>query len=42
MSDDPVWILFVDFAKAYDVVNHRLLFDKMRALGLQDSTIQGV
>ena len=32
----------MDFAKAYDVVNHKLLFDKMRLLGLQDSTIQGV
>ena len=39
---DPVWILFIDFAKAYDVVNHNLLFEKMRLLNIQEKTIQGV
>ena len=34
-----IWILFLDFAKAYDVVNHNLLFEKMRSLGIQKKTI---
>ena len=34
--------MFIDFAKAYDVVNHNLLFQKMRKLGIEEKTIQGV
>ena len=41
-TEEPVWILFLDFAKAYDVVNYDLLFKKMRRLDIQEKTIQGL
>ncbi len=33
------WILFLDFAKAYDMVNQELLFDKMKKLDIQEDVI---
>ena len=36
------WILFLDFAKAYDMVNQELLFEKMNKLDIQEDVIQGV
>ena len=41
-TDEKTWILFVDFAKAYDVVNHKKLFEKMKKLGISEKVIQGV
>ena len=33
------WILFLDFAKAYDMVNHDILFVKMKELNIKTSVI---
>ncbi len=33
------WILFLDFAKAYDTIDHKILFKKMRKLNISDKVI---
>ena len=33
---ERTWIFFVDFAKAYDMVNHDRLFKKMENKGLSE------
>ena len=35
-KDDKIWILFVDFAKAYDMVDHELLFEKMKKYNISE------
>ena len=34
-------MLFIDFAKAYDMVNHEILFKKMQELKIEPEVIQG-
>ena len=36
------WILFIDFAKAYDLVNHHILFEKMKKMKIKQEVIDGV
>ena len=39
---DILWVFFVDFSKAYDVVNHKILYKKMEKLQISQTVIQGV
>ena len=36
------WILFIDFAKAYDQVNHHILFAKMERMQIKQEVVDGV
>ena len=41
-EDEKIWMLFIDFAKAYDTVNHEILFIKMKQLNIPEPIIQGI
>ena len=34
-----LWLLFLDFTKAYDMVNHEILFEKMRKIDIKEEII---
>ncbi len=35
-NQNKKWMLFLDFAKAYDTVDHKILFQKMKKLNIND------
>ena len=37
-----LWILFIDLKSAFDTVNHKILFEKMRELEIDDSLIETI
>ncbi len=38
-SSDIVDLIFLNFSKAFDSINHRLLIQKLRAYGINDNAI---
>ena len=41
-QEEIIWILFLDFAKAYDMVNHQRLFEKMKEMNISTEVIEGL
>ena len=41
-QEKRMWILFIDLKSAFDAVNHKLLFQKMRKLDIEEDLIRTI
>ena len=37
-----LWIMFVDLKSAFDTVNHRILFEKIETLGINEEVVNTI
>ena len=41
-EEKQLWTLFIDLKSAFDTVNHKLLFEKLRKLEIKEELIQTI